>query len=79
VAPSDGLRKWFGHDPARWNEFRRRYRKELRTDPDAKAALAGLVDRARSGRVTLVYGAHDPEHNQAVALREVVDERLARA
>lgn len=78
VAPSDGLRKWFAHDPARWDEFRRRYRTELRTDPEARAALHDLVARARTGRITLVYGAHDPEHNQAVALREVIDERLAR-
>lgn len=78
VAPSDGLRKWFGHDPSRWDEFRRRYRTELRTDPKARAALDELVARARKRRITLVYGAHDTEHNQAVALREVIDERLAR-
>lgn len=79
VAPSDGLRKWFGHDPSRWDEFRRRYRTELRTDPKARAALDELVARARKRRITLVYGAHDTEHNQAVALREVIDERLARS
>lgn len=78
VAPSNDLRRWFGHDPRRWAEFRRRYRAELRHDREAAAALVALVERARAGRVTLVYGAHDRDHNQAVVLREVVEERLAR-
>jgi len=65
VAPSTGLRKWFGHDPARWAEFCRRYRAELDASPTAVAELRGLLSR---GKVTLVYGARDSEHNQAVAL-----------
>lgn len=72
VAPSDELRKWFGHDPDRWDEFRRRYRDELRDHEDD---LAHLVDLTERGRVTLVFGARDEEHNQAVALREVLEER----
>jgi uncharacterized protein YeaO (DUF488 family) len=75
VAPSTDLRKWFGHDPARWDEFRRRYRDEL----DAHAhAWQPIVTAARRGRVTLVYSAHDTEHNNAVALKEYVEARLRR-
>lgn len=66
VAPSAGLRKWFGHDPARWPEFRKRYREELRSNPAADE----LKREASSGRVTLVYGARDTEHNQAVVLAD---------
>lgn len=71
VAPSDELRKWFGHDPERWDEFQSRYRQELK----GNEALAALVDRSRSKRITLVYGAHDELHNQAVVLQTVIDER----
>jgi uncharacterized protein YeaO (DUF488 family) len=67
VAPSDALRRWFGHDPARWVEFRRRYRIELKSN---RAALQPLRDALSHGVVTLVYSAHDEAHNQAVALRE---------
>ncbi len=77
VAPSDALRHWFGHDPARWDEFRRRYREEL-GDALRAPLVDGLVDRARRGRVTLVYGARDEDHNQAIALAEVIEERLRR-
>jgi uncharacterized protein YeaO (DUF488 family) len=76
LAPSDELRHWFGHDPERWDEFRDRYRRELETQPDgsrATAELASLVALVVAGRrVTLVYGAHDSEHNNAVALRELL-------
>jgi uncharacterized protein YeaO (DUF488 family) len=65
VAPSTALRKWFGHDPARWDEFQARYRRELDADQAAVDELRGLV---KKGRVTLLYGARDTEHNQAVAL-----------
>jgi uncharacterized protein YeaO (DUF488 family) len=65
LAPSSPLRRWFNHDPARWVEFRRRYAREL----DAKdRAIAALRGAARRGRVTLLFSAHDPEHNNAVAL-----------
>lgn len=67
VAPSTALRKWFGHEPERWEEFRRRYHAELAQD---EAALGELRELRQKGRVTLLYGAHDTEHNQAVALRD---------
>ena len=66
VAPSTELRKWFGHDPEKWNEFRKRYRAELR---DRKEALAALRAAAKKGQVTLLFGAKDTEHNEAVILR----------
>lgn len=67
IAPSAELRKWFGHDPAKWQEFRRRYFRELDEQQKAVAALRGHI---RAGTVTLVYGAKDEQHNDAVALRE---------
>jgi uncharacterized protein YeaO (DUF488 family) len=67
VAPSPELRRWFGHDPDKWPEFRRRYFAELRSNKDA---LGPLREASRTGPVTLVYGARDTEHNAAVALRE---------
>jgi uncharacterized protein YeaO (DUF488 family) len=69
IAPSAGLRMWFGHDPHRWDEFQRRYRSELagRTD-----LLNGLRRRARQGPITLLYGARDEAHSDAVVLRDVV-------
>ncbi|MFN8028273.1 MAG: DUF488 family protein [Acidimicrobiia bacterium] len=73
VAPSDELRRWFDHDPARWDEFRRRYRREL---ADHSREVARLVDAARQGRLTLVFGAHDTARNNAVVLRGVIEERL---
>ena len=72
AAPSTELRKWFGHDPEKWNEFRRRYFRELEKNPEP---WQSLLQRARRGRVTLVYGAHDTEHNNAVALKEYLDKK----
>ena len=69
VAPSTGLRQWFGHDPARWIEFQHRYRAELR---EHSAALDRIRDLARTDTVTLVYGARDEQHNDAVVLRAVL-------
>lgn len=70
VAPSPGLRKWFGHDPARWEEFRCRYRDELlREHPDALEQLRKL---ARRRRVTLVFAARDEAHNNAAVLKELL-------
>lgn len=69
IAPSDTLRTWFGHDPGRWQEFRRRYAAELRGHPDE---LAGLRALARRGPITLVFAAHDEAHNNAVVLRGVL-------
>ncbi|RUW55459.1 DUF488 domain-containing protein [Mesorhizobium sp. M1A.F.Ca.ET.072.01.1.1] len=69
LAPSAELRKWFGHDPARWEEFRRRYAAEIREHRDE---LDRLRDLMRAGPVTLVYSAHDEAHNDAIVLREVL-------
>jgi len=66
VAPSTELRKWFGHDPAKWDEFRVRYAAELRENKDAVDELK----RAAAGNATLLYGAKDSEHNNAVVLQE---------
>jgi uncharacterized protein YeaO (DUF488 family) len=67
VAPSTDLRKWFGHDPARWNEFQKKYREELEGN---KPALKDLIAKAKGGQLTLLYGARDEKHNQAVVLHE---------
>ena len=69
LAPSAGLRAWFAHDLARWDEFRRRFRAELQGE---QAALEGLRALARQGKVTLIYAAHDEAHNNAVVLRDVL-------
>lgn len=69
IAPSAELRKWFGHDPDRWTEFRRRYMEELRQHT---ALLDQIRHLASGGTVTLLFGAHDEEHNDAVVLREVL-------
>ena len=65
VAPSTALRTWFGHDPAKWMEFQTRYRKELSRPEQTRLAQAQTV--------TLLYGASDKEHNQAVVLKECID------
>lgn len=75
LAPSAGLRKWYGHKPERWPEFRSRYREELRTRKDAGAALAALAELARKGRVTLVFAATDVARSSAAVLRDVLDGR----
>lgn len=75
VAPSPGLRRWFGHDPARWTEFRRRYFEELREN---EAAWRPLLSAARRGRITFVYAARDVDHNGAIALKAFLDQRLRR-
>jgi uncharacterized protein YeaO (DUF488 family) len=69
IAPSPALRKWFGHDPARWTEFRRRYVREIRHQGELLDELRRL---ARQGRVTLVYAARDEDHNDAVVLRSEI-------
>ncbi len=74
VAPSTELRRWFGHDPARWEEFQRRYCDELDANPQAWQPLA---DAAKRGPVTLLFGARDREHNQAVVLRDYLMRKLA--
>jgi uncharacterized protein YeaO (DUF488 family) len=75
IAPSTELRKWFSHDPAKWSEFKQRYRHELR-DRALAERLRELAARAVDKTVTLVFSSHDTEHNNAVVLREEL-ERLA--
>ena len=72
VGPSDSLRRWFNHDPKKWNEFRKRYFAELDANPDA---WGPLVDSGKKGSVTLIYGARDTEHNNAVALAQYLEAR----
>lgn len=72
IAPSTELRQWFGHDAARWAEFQRRYRTELRQHGND---LDHILALAKAGTVTLVYAAHDATHNDAVVLRDVLLER----
>ncbi len=69
IAPSTELRKWFGHDPERWHEFKRRYQSEIRQHPDELDRLRAL---ARHGRITLVFAAHDEAHNDAVVLKDLL-------
>ena len=76
VAPSTELRKWFAHDPKKWPEFRRRYRHELRAQRDAIERIAKLAARRR---VTILFGARDSTHNDAVVLAEVLRSRMKAA
>jgi uncharacterized protein YeaO (DUF488 family) len=69
LSPSTELRKWFAHDPARWQLFRRRFSVELRKHPDL---LGRLREMAQQGPITLVYAAHDEAHNDAVVLRDIL-------
>jgi uncharacterized protein YeaO (DUF488 family) len=70
LAPSTELRKWFGHDPAKWRQFERRYRRELR---EQKPGLERLKQKSRGHTVTLVYAARDEKHNEAVVLKAVLE------
>lgn len=72
IAPSSELRKWFGHDPKRWTEFRKKYWTELK---DKKDLIKQIKEKAHQGKVTLVYGAKDEEHNQAIALKEYLEKK----
>ena len=78
IAPSTELRQWYEHDPNKWPEFQKRYRAELAT-PEAKAALADLVRRARGGRVTLVYSSHAGDISNAAALERMLKRRVGAA
>ncbi len=73
AAPSPGLRTWYGHDPERWPEFRRRYLAELRGN---RVAWEPVLAMARRGRVTFLFAAHDEGRNGAVVLKEFLDRRL---
>ena len=68
IAPSNELRKWFGHDPEKWKEFRKRYQKELKEN---KEQIEILKEQQKKGTVTLVYAARDQEHNEAIVLKEL--------
>jgi uncharacterized protein YeaO (DUF488 family) len=78
LGPSSGLRKWYGHDPARWTAFQTRYRAEL-AEPERAQALDALASIARRGRITIVYGARDREHNQAQVIADEIARRLSAA
>jgi uncharacterized protein YeaO (DUF488 family) len=69
IAPSSELRKWFGHDPARWKEFQKRYRDELKKNA---ASVSVLKREAESGPITLLFGAKDEEHNEAAVLQSIL-------
>ena len=69
IAPSTALRKWFGHDPAKWAEFQKRYREELEKNP---AQVSLLKEQAKKGAITLVFGAKDEAHNEALVLQELL-------
>ncbi len=74
VAPSDPLRRWFGHDPKRWEGFRQRYFAELDGKPEV---LEPLLKAARQGDITLLFSARDAEHNNAVVLKEYIEGVIA--
>lgn len=82
VAPSTELRKWFGHDPERWPEFQKRYRRELDALAKKDSGDSGsnpldqLLEAARGGRLTLLFSARDTEHNSALVLREYLESHL---
>ncbi|MFW6125737.1 MAG: DUF488 domain-containing protein [Chloroflexota bacterium] len=75
LAPSNSLRKWFGHDPEKWAEFKRRYVTELRA-ADKTRALQDIAQAAARGNVTLVYSAKDREYNNAIVLKEVISQMM---
>lgn len=75
IAPSQALRRWFGHAPARWEAFQGRYFSELETKPEA---WRGILEQARKGPLTLLYAASDTEHNNAVALRAYLQRKARR-
>jgi uncharacterized protein YeaO (DUF488 family) len=74
AAPSHELRKWFNHDPRKWAEFQRRYRNELEARPEA---WQPLIEAAQQGAVTLLFSSRDQEHNNAVVLKDFLEQRLA--
>lgn len=73
VAPSADLRNWFAHDPLKWPEFQKRYQAELKTN---EAEWQPILDAAKEGDVTLLYSAHDTEHNNALVLQSFLEKRL---
>ncbi len=75
IAPSTELRKWFSHDPVKWPEFRRRYRKELE---DMSDVVTRLTEKAKIGTITLLFAAKDTVHVNAAVLKEVIEQAIAR-
>ena len=75
VAPSNGLRRWFGHEPKKWDGFQDRYSAELDANPQA---WESVVKAARRGHVTLIYSSRDTEHNNAVALKNYLEDKMQR-
>ncbi len=73
VGPSTELRQWFGHDPQKWEKFRRKYFAELDAKPDS---WDPIIRAARKGTVTLLYSSHDAQHNNALALKDYLEEKL---
>jgi uncharacterized protein YeaO (DUF488 family) len=73
VSPSPDLRKWYSHDTSKWNEFRKKYRKELQKNPES---WQPILDSAKKGNVTLLYSAKDVEHNSALVLKEFLEEQM---
>ena len=72
IAPSTELRKWFGHDPEKWSGFRDRYETELRHNGEL---IETIIDKAKEGTVTLIYGARDEEHNEALVLKQYLEKK----
>jgi uncharacterized protein YeaO (DUF488 family) len=72
IAPSSELRKWFSHEPSKWQEFRQRYRQELK---DKEGLVEGLREESNKGTVTLLFSAKDREHNNAVVLKEMIEQK----
>jgi len=72
IAPTSELRSWFGHDPTKWQEFKKRYVNEIKSNP----LISVLIEEIKKERVTLVYGAKDQEHNDAVVLKEYLEKKL---
>ncbi len=73
IAPSNSLRKWFGHDDEKWNEFKRRYFKELDKNIDS---VNEILDKVKEGSITLLYGSKEEKFNNAVALKEYLEEKI---
>ncbi|MGC2571319.1 MAG: DUF488 family protein [Candidatus Nitrosopolaris sp.] len=73
IAPSNSLRKWFGHDDQKWNEFKRRYFKELDKNVDS---VKQILDKVNEGSITLLYGSKEEKFNNAVALKEYLEEKI---
>jgi uncharacterized protein YeaO (DUF488 family) len=73
VSPSPSLRSWFAHDPAKWQEFQKRYRAELESNSEA---WKPLLEAAKDGDVTLLYSAHDTEHNSALLLKSFLEKQM---